>query len=527
MKNPVPPLHVRRCGFLRYTIPADTFTDVVDGDTRNLELSLYNSSRGELTENDWVSFDTKNQTLYAVLTDRVLKTARIHSTYFFHLIAKTKRGESTFNTITLVLTEEWRNTSSSFLVNFWWMAQNKPSLVEIQVLFAEKLMKYLEMPIERMRFTHFLPNGLQYAIGFTNCTDNSEKCSLDGTKGFENKLYTQMGTVPAFRDSMQPEIYVSYIQETVAPECQPKVGPRVEKPFPPVTAFPCSSINSSLPYDVFYDEEDGYNLRLSIHAVNGRASGNETSWLEINQGSKRLEGVVTEQAIREQPNGGYNLTIRAYDSQSLWAETYLILKIAERPLQKFYQFTLHLTAIGNAFRSQFYRQTLLVRFINSFFKASFINIMSYNKINEGDFTVRASICTLPSKCDEASFASIFNKMATNSSAPTENFSRAFLGVFTIKSVTSIVDPICKQVLEPPVPMINPWIVSVSNCGGLKIQVPAGLFFDKQDGDLRSLSLELYLNDKKVTKTGWVQLNSTSQVCIANFYLFCKISTVKC
>jgi len=83
VKNPVPPLHVRRCGFLRYTIPADTFTDVVDGDTRNLELSLYNSSRGELTENDWVSFDTKNQTLYAVLTDRVLKTARIHSTYFF------------------------------------------------------------------------------------------------------------------------------------------------------------------------------------------------------------------------------------------------------------------------------------------------------------------------------------------------------------------------------------------------------------------------------------------------------------
>ena len=499
---------------------------MVDGDTRNLELSLRNASRGELTEDDWVSFDAKNQTLYAVLTGRALKTARIPSAHHFQLIAKTKRGESTFSTITLVLTEEWRNTSSSFLINFWWMARNKPSLVEIQVLFAEKMMKYLEMPIERMRFTHFLLFGLGYSIGVTNCTDNSEKCSLDGIKGFENKLYTKMGTVPAFRNSMLPEFYVSYIQVTVAPECQPKVGPRVKKPFPPVTVFPCSSINNSLPYDVFYDEEDGYNLRLSIYAINGRIPGNETQWLEIDQGSKSLQGVVTEQALREQPNGGYNLTVRAYDSQSLWAETYLILKIAERPLQKYYQFAMHLTAIGNAFFSQFYRQTLLVRIVNSFFNAPFMNIMSYNKINEGDFTVRASICTLPSICDKASFTSIFNKMATNRSTPTENFSYAFLGLFTIKSVTSIVDPICKQVLEPPVPMINPWIVPISNCGGFKIQVPAGLFFDKQDGDLRSLSLELYLNDKKVTTTGWVQLNSTSQVCLATFHLSCQISTIK-
>ena len=504
---------------MRYKIPAGTFIDGIDGDTRNLQLSLRNSSGGELNENNWIAFDAKNQTLYAVLNDRQLKSASVPSVYRFQLIATTKRGNSAFNTIELILSDAWQNTSVALVVNFLWMTGEKPPLAIMQSAFAERMTTYLGESIEDIRFTYFVQVGMGYTTAITNCTAHSNRCSLEGIKRVKSMLYTELGTVPAFKDAMLPEFHISYIQMSQAAECQAPEAPRVLKSIPPITLTPCTALNQSIPRDVFYDEEDGYNLQLAIQKIDGRVPKNETFWLGIDEGTSRLYGVVTEQAIKEQPRNGYNVTIRAYDSQFLWAETYLLLKIAEKPLQKFYQFTMRFSMVGNAFSSPIFQQTIVARVINSFFKANFTNIVSYAKTSTTEFRIRSSICTLPLKCDNSLFNSIWSKMAITGDTPRADFKAAFAQLYTLQSVTKVVDPICLQALDPPVPVINPWIVPISSCGGFNIQIPASLFFDKQDGNLRSLSLELLLNGKKVSTSSWLQLNSTSQVglgyiCIA-------------
>ena len=456
------------------------------------------------------------------MNDNELRSASVPSVHRFQLIAKTKRGKSAFNTIELVLSEAWHNTSVALLVNFLWMTGQKPPLAIMLTTFAEKMMTYLGESAENIRFTHLAQVGMVYTTGITNCTAHSDRCSLEGIKKAKSMLYTELGTVLAFRNTMLPEFYVSYTQISKAAECQPPEPPRVMKSFPPITLTPCTTINQSIPYDVFHDEEDGYNLQLVIHAIDGRVPKNETLWLGINEGNNMLYGVVTEQAIKDQPRNGYNLTIRAYDSQFLWAEAHLILTITHRPLQKYYQFTLHLTAIGNAILSPIFQQTIVARIINNYFKANFTNLLSYTKVSNRELRVSSSICTLPLKCDASSFNSIWSKMATTEGTPRAEFKSAFAQLYMLQSVTQFVDPICLQALDPPVPMMNSWTVPISSCGGFNIQVPAGLFFDKQDGDLRSLSLALYLNDKKVSTSGWLQLNSTSQVGLRYFCISLQI-----
>ena len=513
VQSPIPPLRLRRCGYLRYNIPAETFVDEIDGNTRNLELSLRNSSGGELTEDHWIALHVKNQTLYAVLNNYVLETASVPSIHYVRLIATTKRGKSTFDNIQIILSEERQNTTVAFLVNLVWMAENKPPLAIIQSIFVEKVMGYLGEPLENIRLTHFYQDGLVYAAGFTNCTTNSDMCNPRGIEKVQSMLYTDLGIKTAFRNAMLPEFHLSYIQLSKARKCQSSGGPRVQKQFPTITLPPCAPINYSIPRDIFYDEEDGYNLQLTIYAIDGRMPTNETLWLAIDAGYNRLYGVVTEQAIQAQPRSGYNITVRAYDSQFQWAETYLILKIAEKPLQKYYQLTFYFTAIGDSLLIPLVLQTSIVSVINDFFKAHFTNIVSYDKVNDKELRVRTSICTLPMKCDEAAFGNIWNKMVTTGGTPRADFSSAFGAHFRLTAIIPFKDPICLQAMEPPVPVIHPWIVPISSCGGFQIQVPAELFFDKQDGNLRSLSLELFLDDKKVSTSSWLQLNSTSQVCL--------------
>ena len=516
VQSPIPQLQVRRCGYLRYKIPADTFIDVIDGDTRNIKLSLKNSTFGDLSLNDWVAFDAENQTLYAALNDQILKTAAVPSNYYYQLVGTTKRGETAFATVQLVLVEKWENTSAALLISFVWVKEYKPPLAMIQSLFADKFMAYLQGPVNLIRFTHIMQASLGYSIGIANCTHPLEKCNHKGLRGVQSALYTDVGTVPAFRFSMLPEIYVSYIQVILAAECQPREGPRVTKAFPPVTILPCTRVYHPVPYDVFYDEVDGYNLQLAIYAIDGKVQNDETRWLNINGGENALYGVVTDQVIAEQPADGYNVTVRAYDSQYLWAETFLILKIAKKQLQKYYQFTLHLSKTGNVLHPAHVEQNSLVYLVNTYFKANFTNIISYKKSGAKDLTIRCSICTLPLKCDNASFYKIFDRMAIHEK-PTAAFSSALGTAYSLKSVVPHIDPICLQAMEPPVPAINPWIVSITRCGGFQVKIPADLFYDRQDGDLRSLYLNLFThNDREIPTSSWLQLNSTNQVrLIAN------------
>ena len=76
--------------YWKYTIPADTFVDFEDGDTRALKLTFLMSTSGTSQEQPssdfWIQFDHENQYLYALPTDEDI------GKHYFNLMAVDSNG---------------------------------------------------------------------------------------------------------------------------------------------------------------------------------------------------------------------------------------------------------------------------------------------------------------------------------------------------------------------------------------------------------------------------------------------------
>jgi len=50
----------------RFKIPEDTFADLEDGNTRNLQLKLWDRASNSLGPQSWIQFDPIKQEIYAL-----------------------------------------------------------------------------------------------------------------------------------------------------------------------------------------------------------------------------------------------------------------------------------------------------------------------------------------------------------------------------------------------------------------------------------------------------------------------------
>ena len=76
LNNPLPIIKISFCGLLQYQIPADTFKDKEDGDTRNLDLSLVEWNGSQISMYSVVQFDKKTQTIIGVLASKTVGNIR-------------------------------------------------------------------------------------------------------------------------------------------------------------------------------------------------------------------------------------------------------------------------------------------------------------------------------------------------------------------------------------------------------------------------------------------------------------------
>ena len=89
--NNIPDQNITYCWYLRYKIPANTFSDAIDGNTRQLSLSLTFTNGSSVPISYWLGFDQNKQEVTAVLISTNPFPA---SSYSFKVTATTKRGLS-------------------------------------------------------------------------------------------------------------------------------------------------------------------------------------------------------------------------------------------------------------------------------------------------------------------------------------------------------------------------------------------------------------------------------------------------
>ena len=99
--NPIPNQKIQYCSYLRYRIPENTFTDKIDGGTRNLKLSA--TYQGSSTLPSWLAFSESNQEFIVFLVSA--KPASSNTT-LVDVKATTKRGISITTNITFMITDK-------------------------------------------------------------------------------------------------------------------------------------------------------------------------------------------------------------------------------------------------------------------------------------------------------------------------------------------------------------------------------------------------------------------------------------
>lgn len=74
--------------------------------------------------------------------------------------------------------------------------------------------------------------------------------------------------------------------------------------------------------------------------------------------------------------------------------------------------------------------------------------------------------------------------------PADGLVQLLKNEYSVDSIQPKVNEVCNGPLNPPVPNIDPFNFEVDLCGGFSFQLPANLFSDPEDGDMRKLSLWL-------------------------------------
>ena len=93
-------------------IPADTFHDREDGNTRNLRLECLTVTHSKLSSNSWLQFNSTTQTLYGLVLKSQLET--IPSEYL--LSASDHDGNTVYDAFTVIIDESSKVLSATFSV---------------------------------------------------------------------------------------------------------------------------------------------------------------------------------------------------------------------------------------------------------------------------------------------------------------------------------------------------------------------------------------------------------------------------
>lgn len=129
---------------LTFRVPEDTFFDPEDGSSRSMRMSLLKMDRSEISQEDWLQFDSKNQEFYGVpLMEDYIQSKRRE----YQLVVVDKEGAEAVDTLVVVIKQapEMRHLVDFSMTlhipyeSFYYSATQKRNFIErLRDLFGDK-----------------------------------------------------------------------------------------------------------------------------------------------------------------------------------------------------------------------------------------------------------------------------------------------------------------------------------------------------------------------------------------------------
>ena len=264
--NLIPDQNIGYCSYLKYQIPENTFSDKIDGGTRDLDLSVTFSNGSHIPASYWLGFNTVNQEVIAVLRSTNVVTETSHT---FKVIATTQRNLAASTELKVnIIGEPLPEKSYLHLTMLVGTSFRPPAhfntYSEAFATIIDKISVVYNIPFNKLHIyyanyltaQHFIVARL-INCGYVNCTDEPIPKMSEVVK-----TTSISGYLPEF------SVTNKFIRDGIP--CIDR-KPIVVLPIPPFNISRCSAFRKSISREVFRDEDGPEGMSYIISYVNGRS----------------------------------------------------------------------------------------------------------------------------------------------------------------------------------------------------------------------------------------------------------------
>nr|CAD7400178.1 unnamed protein product [Timema cristinae] len=301
----LPRLPITAGKFIRYKIPESAFSDLEDGNTRNLRLIFKAPNGTSVSMDNWVQFNPESQEVYALPLDENV------SRWPYLLEALDSEGASVSQTLEIVVQHHKIHRTVNHEFSLHLHIDKKfdfPSAVDWELHVLEGLARlYGDPDTNQITVRNITLHSDPIIFTWTNDSIPRRHCPRQDIDNLFKVLTVNEAGDPSFllKEAMRSAVRVKKVLYRGLGQCEAPRGPLLtpQQNFPPMPRNQVDHINATVgqllvypvPEDSFYDPEDGNsrNLKLSLLTMD-RQTISPDNWLQFDTKNQEFYGVPSE-----------------------------------------------------------------------------------------------------------------------------------------------------------------------------------------------------------------------------------------
>ena len=352
-----PPITVPSCGYLQYAIPANTFTDMVGGNTHDYFLNFLTSNNEIVPLNSWIRSNEARQVIYGIPIITQMAQSYSYNVRATHPLSGYQATTTlTFNNPSY---QQLKPVAQNLcLITVEMTSSYNPDYDDVNLVFKFmlSLASYLNMKATELKIHSFMRwNTASYPYKFSVTWTS---CALTTTfiqKPFSEAYYASFTSIiqkflttsssssssTTTTTTMNQKILSYFKSNTLytitnirTSNCTrpSKTPPNATRPWS--VDLTCGFTQHLVPEDLFSDEQDGNTrqLKLELLLSNGSSVALD-SWIFIDD-NQRLDAMLSSTIVSQAVGAKYEFLIKATDSDGRSATTPLTVNVPSKPLVK-------------------------------------------------------------------------------------------------------------------------------------------------------------------------------------------------
>ena len=516
-------INITCCQKFELQIPPDLFTDNEDGNCWNLSLTLRYPNGSRLSSDSWIDLNDTSKTIKGVVSfehAQILSTSAVGE----FIVEAMDSGKLKTNVSVSVVIQHPLPSSNYHVTLILKRLGTPVSWLQEVCLIIEKLMSYFgDETSDNVRVLSYRRQDPVTIFSWTNDSLQYKPCDLAAIANISGKLKLENGEVRStFEESMRPYYEVQFVFEEKLGHCKvganeipevlrPQLWLRLNKSF---TFF-----EVEIPVDTFNDLEDGNTRHLKLSLLSTSFDPiSKNSWIVLNPEKQLLYGLPDKDTNRAQPADGYSYLLVAQDSGGKVASSTLRVEIPRTVQPYNYLITASVRSyLDMSLPSVDHVVTFLRKVITFTGEGEdSVRIMAYNVSEKYPADVTISWTNRSGSyntCDHEEIERKFLEFSDKYGRGTTAFSNVLLPYFIVEKINLKFYGVCTKFPEQPPIVLSPVpFLNISGYRILEFLLPENMFFDKEDGYTRNLSVRVHdENGQTFSSLSWITFNTSSQL----------------